>query len=74
VVRRRPRERRSADCADRHRGDHQALHEAAEGEIGLEEQQRPGDDGGVVAEEQSAETGDGRGQDNVAARPPPGRL
>jgi hypothetical protein len=59
---------------DRHRGDDQALGEAAEVEVTLDEEQRAGDHARVVAEEQPAETGDRRRQHNVALRPPPGRL
>ena len=74
VVGGRAGDRGAADGADRDRGDDQALGEAAEAEVGLDEQQGPGDDPGVVAEQQPAEAGDGRGQDHVAPRPPRGRL
>ena len=70
----RPGERGAGDGADRDRGDDQALGEAAEVEVGLDEEQGAGDDAGVVAEEQPAEPGDRRRQDHVAPRPPRGRL
>ena len=69
-----PGERGPGHGADRHRRDHQALRKAAEVEIGLDEEQRPGDDTGVVAEQQPAEPGDRSRQHHIAARPPPGRL
>ena len=69
-----PGDRGAADGADRDRGDDQALGEAVEAEVPLDEEQRPGDDAGVVAEEQAAEARDRGGQDDVAPRPPGGLL
>jgi hypothetical protein len=66
-----PGEGCAADGPDRHRGHDQALSEAAEVEVALEEEQRPGDDPGVVAEEQPAEAGDRRRQYDVAPRSAP---
>jgi hypothetical protein len=59
----------AGDGADRHRGDDQALGEAAEVEVALDEEQGAGDDAGVVAEEQPAEAGDRRRQHHVAPCP-----
>ena len=61
--------RQGEDRADRDRGDDQSLGEAAEGEVGLDEEQGAGDDAGVVAEQQAAEAGDRGGQHDVASRP-----
>ena len=74
LVGRRPGVGGAEDGADRNRGDDQSLFEAAQAEVVLDEEQSPGDDAGVVAEEEPAETGDGRGQNYVAARPSPRRL
>jgi hypothetical protein len=74
LVRGRAGEGGAEDRADRHRGDDQALGEAAEVEVGLDEEQRPGDDAGVVAEKQPAEARDRGGEDDVSPRSPRGFL
>jgi hypothetical protein len=51
----RPGDRGAADRADRDRGDHQSLGEAAEVEVLLDEEQGAGDDPGVIAEQQAAQ-------------------
>ena len=53
--------------ADRHRADDEPGLEAGEVEVRGDEQQRPGDDAGVVAEQQAAEPGDRRRHHDVAA-------
>ena len=60
-------DRGARDGADRDGGDDQALGEAAEAEVVLDEEQRRGDDAGVVAEQQPAEAGDRRRQHDVSA-------
>src|ERR1044072_709135 len=74
AVRRRPRDPGPHHGADRYRGYDQTLLEAAEIEVALDEEQSPGDDAGVVAEKQPAESGDRRRKHHVAPRPAARRI
>ena len=60
------REGGAGDGADRDRGDDHSLLEAVEAEVRADEQQRAGDDAGVVAEQQTTEPRDDRRPDDVA--------